>query len=165
MASSEVSSVLYLRDAAGSHAETRTGAYICYGDAAIFHEWEFRTRPSIAGKTGDQDIAAMSKVCGGLRGDAFFAAQEVVFDFLCEIVHGRPCDFDTLINHMRGMVFPLIEHESKELFRQKSRPGEPLSRQNGKVCISLSRDDDVRHLTGSERFDTRRASYGTGFNQ
>ena len=37
MASSAVSSVLYLRDAAGNHAETRSGAYIYYGDAASFH--------------------------------------------------------------------------------------------------------------------------------
>ena len=28
-------------------------------------------------KTGDQYIEAMSKVCDGLRGDAFVAAQEV----------------------------------------------------------------------------------------
>ena len=44
MASSAVSSVLCLRDAAGNYAETRTGACIYYGDAARFHEWEFRTR-------------------------------------------------------------------------------------------------------------------------
>ena len=38
---------------------------------------------------------------------------------------------DTLINHMRGIAFPLTEHESKDLFRQHCRPGGPLSRQNG----------------------------------
>ena len=46
------------------------------------------------------------KVCDGLRGDAFVAAQEVGFDNLCEIIDGRPCGIDSLINHMRGMVFP-----------------------------------------------------------
>ena len=86
MASCAVSSVLYLRDAAGNHAETRTSAYIYNGDAASFHEGEFRTRLRIAGKTGDQHIEAMSKVCGRLRGDAYVAAQEVGFDNLCEIV-------------------------------------------------------------------------------
>ena len=60
----------------------------------------------------------MSKVCDGLRGEAFVAAQEVGFDNLCEIIDGRPCGIDTLIIHMRGTVFPLTEHESKELFRQ-----------------------------------------------
>ena len=38
MASSAVTSVLYLRDAAGNYAETRSGAYLYYGDAASFHE-------------------------------------------------------------------------------------------------------------------------------
>ena len=64
----------------------------------------------------------MSKVCDGLRGDAFVAAQEVGFDNLCEIVDGTPRGIDTLINHTRGMVFPFTEHESKELFRQYCRP-------------------------------------------
>ena len=106
MASSAVTSVLYLRGAAGNRAETRSGAHIYYGDAASFHEWECRTRLRIAGKTGDQHTEAMSKVCDGLRGDAFVAAQEVGFDNLCEIVDGTPRGIDTLINHMRGKVFP-----------------------------------------------------------
>ena len=121
-----------MRDAAGNHAETRTGAKIYFGDAASFHEWEFRTRLRIAGKTGDPHIEAMSTVCDGLRGDAIVAAEEVGFDNLCDIVDGRPCGIDTLIQHMRGMVFPLTENESTELFRQYCRPGGPLSRQNGK---------------------------------
>ena len=87
------------------------------GDAASFHEREFGTRLRIAGKSGDQYKEAMSAVCDGLRGDAFVAAQEVGFDNLCEIVDGRPRGIDTLINHMRGVVFPLTEQESKELFR------------------------------------------------
>ena len=77
-------------------------SHIYNGEATSFHEWEFRTRLRIAGKTGDQYIEAMSKVCDGLRGDAFVAAQEVGFDNLCETIDGRPCGIDTLINHMRG---------------------------------------------------------------
>ena len=83
MAFSAVSSVFYLRDAAGNHVETRTGAYIYYGDAASSHKWEFRTRLRIAGKTGDQYISAMSKVRDGLRGDGF--AQAVGFENLCVV--------------------------------------------------------------------------------
>ena len=49
----------------------------------------------------------MSKVCNGLRADAFVAAQEVGFDNLCEIVDAIPRGIDTLIQHMRGMVFSL----------------------------------------------------------
>ena len=85
----------------------------------------------IAGKSGDQYIEAVSKVCDGLRGDAFVVAQEVSFDNLCELVDGRPRGIDTLLQHVRGMVFPLTEHESKELFRQYCRPGGSFSRQNG----------------------------------
>ena len=87
----------YVHDEAGNHAETSTGAYIYHGDAASFHEWEFRIRPRIAGKSGDQHIEAMSN---GLRGDASVAAQEDGFDNLREIIDGRPCDNDTLINTM-----------------------------------------------------------------
>ena len=66
---------------------------------------EFRTRLRIAGKTGHQDIEAMPKDCDGVRGDAFVTAQQVGFDNLCEIVRARPRGIDTLIQHMRGMVF------------------------------------------------------------
>ena len=131
MAPSAVSSVLYHSDIAGNHAETCTGAYVYHGDAAIFHEWEFLTRLRFTGRTCDQFTEAMSKVCDGLRGDAFAAAQEVGLDNLCEIVDGTPHGIDTLIRHMREMVFPLTEHESKELFRQYCRTGGPLSRQKG----------------------------------
>ena len=78
---------------------------IYYGDAASFHEWEFRTRLLMAGTTGDQYLEAVSKVCDGLGGDAFAAAQKVGFDNLSEIVDGRPRGIDTLTSHMRGMVF------------------------------------------------------------
>ena len=90
-----------------NHAETRRGAYIDYGDAVSFHEWEFRSHLRIAGKSGDQYIEAMSKVCDGLRGDAFVAAQEVGSDILCEVIDGRPCGIDTLINHVREMSVSL----------------------------------------------------------
>ena len=75
---------------------------------------------------------------------ACVAAQEVGFDNLREIVDGRPCGIDMLIRHMRGMVFFLTEHESKELFRHYFRPGGSLSRQNGESMQQhVSRHDDV----------------------
>ena len=81
---------------------------------------------------------AVSKVCDGLRSDALIAAQEVGLDNLCEIVDGKPHGINTLIRHLREMVFWLTEHESKELFRQYCRTGGPLSRQKGesmKQCV------------------------------
>ena len=50
MASSAVSYVLFVHNEVGTQAETSIGAYIYYGDAASFHELEFRTRLRIAGK-------------------------------------------------------------------------------------------------------------------
>ena len=72
--------------------------------------------------------------------------------------------YDTLINHMRGMVFPLTEHESIELFRQYCRPGRPLSRQSGegmKQYVSrrrrcwtlLTQIDPAIHLREGHRSD------------
>ena len=63
----------------------------------------------------------MSKVCDGLRGDALVAAQEVGLDSLCNIVDGTPRGIETLIQHVRGMVFPQTEHVSTEFFRQYCR--------------------------------------------
>ena len=99
--------MLYLRGAVGKHAETHSGAYIYYGDAARFHEWEFRTRLRSAGKTVDQNVEAVSKVVDELRCDAFVAAQEVGFDNLCEIVDGRPRGIDTLIQKYAWNGFSL----------------------------------------------------------
>ena len=101
-----------------NHAETCIGEYIYYGDAAIIHAWEFRTRLYIAGKNGDHCIEAMSKVCDGLRGDAFIAAQEAGFDNLREIIDGRLCGIEALISHMREAIFPSTEYEPERLFCQ-----------------------------------------------
>ena len=95
MATSAISSTFYSRDVAENHAETSTGADISYGDAASFHDWEFCTRSYIAGKSGDQLVEAMSKVCGRLRGDALVVAQEAGFDNLCESIDGRPTWYRT----------------------------------------------------------------------
>ena len=102
----------------------------------------------------------MSKVCDEPRGDAFVAAQEVGFDNLCEIVDGISRGIETLIQHMRGMVFPKTEHESKELFRQYCRPGRKR-REHEAVCPAattlldtpLVQMDPVIHLSEGHRSD------------
>ena len=73
-------------------------------------------------------------------------------------------DFDTLIQLVRGMVFHLTEHESKELFRQYCRPGGQLSRQHGESmkqyvsrprrCLTfLVQMDPEIHLSEGHRSD------------
>ena len=145
MAPSGVSSVLNLRDALGNHAETRSGAYNFYGDAASFHKWVFRTRLRIAGKTGDQYSEATSKVCDGQRGDAFVAAQEVGSHNLCEIVDGTPRGTDTLINHMRGMVFPCPDNTENVMNQYVSR--------RRRCWTLLVQMDPVTHLGEGHRSD------------
>ena len=71
------------------------------------------TRLYIAGKSGDQYVEAMSKVCGRLGGDASVVAQEAGFHNLCEIIDGRPRGIEALISQMRETVFPSTEYESK----------------------------------------------------
>ena len=80
--SSSVSSVLYAGGGGQRFEETKNGAFIYYGDAALFHEWEFRTRLKVRSKTRDHYAEAMSKVVDGLRGDAFVVAQGVTLEKL-----------------------------------------------------------------------------------
>jgi hypothetical protein len=120
--SSAVASVLYSRG--GSHpAEiTKNGSYVFSGDAASYHEWEFRTRLRIKA-AGDEPrfyAEAMSKVVDGLRGEAFVVAKEIGLDKIWEpgneelsIKSGE----DTLIETIKRSVFPQTTYEAKELFR------------------------------------------------
>ena len=85
---------------------------------------------------------------------------------LASIICAKLLTEDTLINNMRGMVFPLSEHESKELFRHYCLPGRLVSRQNGEFmkqywyvsrrrrCWTLLvQIDPVIHLSEGHRSD------------
>ena len=153
MDSSPVSSVLYLRNADGNHAETRSGAYIHYGDAASFHKWEFRTRLRIAGKLAINTPKRCPKS----------VTDHVVMHLLqhkklASITCAKLSMEDRM---MRGMVYPLTEHE---LFRQYCRPGGHLSRQDGEImkqyvsrrrrCWTLLvQVDPVTHVSDGHRSD------------
>ena len=111
MFSSALPSVLYQRDAAGmlKLAWDRTSTLVMHrvstnGDAV--HDFE------------EHCIGTISTVCDGQRSDAFVTTQTVGVDALYEIVDGT---LDTLIRHLREMVFQLPEHASKELFRHYCR--------------------------------------------
>ncbi len=72
MASSAVSSVIF--HPATRVEETRQGNTIYRGDASSFHEWEFRAKLKVAGKTDHALTEAVSKIVDGLRDDAFTVA-------------------------------------------------------------------------------------------
>jgi hypothetical protein len=126
MASAAVSSVLFYREEAKTHEETKKGNFVYWGEAVNYHEWEFRTKLKTVGKSAAFLAEAISKVVDGLRGDAFVVAQEVGLNDLFDVG-----GIDELIRKMREMVFPLTTHEAKELFRQYCKPSGALSRQTG----------------------------------
>jgi hypothetical protein len=145
--SSAVSSVLFSRGG-DRHEVTKSGSYIYHGDAAQYHEWEFRTRLKVraAGIDDERYAEAMSKVIDGLRGDAFIIAKEVGLDNLWYTGYyeaGTDADgndypegtgkagVDVLIGAIRVSVFPLTTYEAKELFSQYCKKSGSLSRQNG----------------------------------
>ena len=80
--SSAVSSLLYHRGGQPDHQETKSGSYIYRGDAASFHEWQFRTCMKVAGADNDNYARVMSQVVEGLRGDAFIVAKTIGFALL-----------------------------------------------------------------------------------
>ena len=86
----------------------------------------------------------MSKVCDGQRGDAFVAAQEVGFDNLCESVHGRPRGKETLIQHMRKMVFLFwLNTSPKNSSASIVALKDPCPDNVENEWNNMSRDDDV----------------------
>ena len=101
--------------------ETKSGSYIYYGDAASFHEWEFRTRLRVKGKKEEYYAEAMSKVVDGLRGDAFVIAQQVGLENLWQSgsppededgkdngpTSASPAGVDLLVDAMKKAVFAL----------------------------------------------------------
>ena len=145
MAPTAVSSVLYvmLLDI------IETPGVYC-GDAASFHDWEFRTRLRFAGKL----VINTPKRCPKSVMDCVVTNparhKKLASINLCEIVDGRPRGIDTLTRHGRGMVFPLTENESKELFRQYGRPGGPLSRQNGETETACPATTTLLDTAGSD---------------
>ena len=133
--------------------ETKQGSIIFSGEAASFHDWEFRTRMKMMGCTDPSKYAEnMSKIMDGLRGEAFTLAMEIGTKKLCEqgeeawdeqlydaddneteLIHHPAVEsgLDLLIAAVRKSVFPQTTHEAKELFRQYMKPGGYLSRQRG----------------------------------
>ena len=157
--SSAVSSVLYHRGDAHSTQETKNGSYIYNGDASNFHEWEFRTRLRVAGKTDHFYTEAVSKVVEGLRGDAFIVAQEVGLDILFEApstesVRLQPAeeeeeadidvftisaDNQPVITIKKGGLDPLIKKMKESVFPLTTHEAKELFRQYCKPSGTLSR--------------------------
>ncbi len=88
--SSAVASVLFTRGNDAHVQITKSGSYIYDGKASDYHEWEFRTRLRMKAAGNDERFyaEAMSKVVGGLRGEAFIIAKETGLENLWETGEG-----------------------------------------------------------------------------
>ena len=104
MASSAVSSVLYLRDAAGNHAD-RVQAHTSTmeaqqvsmnGNSAL----DYALKVNLVIKTLKRCLKTVMDCVATLL-------SRHKIDNLCEIIDGRPCGIDTVISRMRGMFFSL----------------------------------------------------------
>ena len=107
--------------------EMTKGGYLVYsGDAFHFHEWEFRTMTKYEATKAEDRWEIGARVVEGLRGDAYVVAEDLGTTAL-----KQADSVVTLIEAMRKAVFPLREHEAKELYRTGTSIGGPLSRQPG----------------------------------
>ena len=127
MVSSAVFSVLYLRDAAGEHTETPFG-FVC-----------LPRKISKLPRIGSDNVFALQakQETTTLQQCQKHVTDHVAMPSLQPKKLGLTTSAKlsmeslTLIRHIREMVCPLTEHESKELCRQYCRPGGPLSGQQG----------------------------------
>ncbi len=110
--SSSVASVLFSQSTHERLEQTKSGAYVYKGDASSFHEWEARTRLRVSGVTEEKYAEAVSKITEGLRGDMSLWPRR------------RQDHWSRQSNHF---------HEGKELFKQCTKPGGCLSRQQGEA--------------------------------
>ena len=133
--SSAVASVLFSRGGDG-HQVTKSGSYIYHGDAATFHEWEFRTRLRVKAASNDPDkyADAMSRVIDGLRGEAFIIAEEVGLDRLWhaggeEQAEGDDSDDTEFVAGEKG------EGKGKEIPAEAPERPPTLSRPGGDILV------------------------------
>ena len=105
---------------------TKAGFLVYSGDAYHYHEWEFRTMTKYEATKAEDRWALGAKVVESLRGDAYTVAEDMGTDAL-----KKEDSVLKLIENMKKAVFPLKEHEAKELYRVGTSVGGPLARQSG----------------------------------
>ena len=113
---------------------TKFGFLVYAGDVRNFHEWEFRAMTRWNQTKDDEKKDLALKFLDSLRGEAYIAAE----DLGTEILFNK--DNIPVIEAVRKNLFPLVEQESKELYRLGTQIGGILSRQAGESMTSyLSR--------------------------
>ena len=116
---------------AQDYEESRQGMTVFAGDAASFHEWQFRLQIKKSLCTAEELPALTAKVVDALRGEALSCAMEIGLAKLME-ANG----LDLLVQKVQERLFPQRTAEARELLKQGMRIGGPMSRVPGEPMTS-----------------------------
>ena len=116
---------------AQDYEESRQGMTVFAGDAASFHEWQFRLQIKKSLCTAEELPALTAKVVDALRGEALSCAMEIGLAKLME-ANG----LDLLVQKVQERLFPQRTAEARELLKQGMRVGGPMSRVPGEPMTS-----------------------------
>ena len=113
------------------YEETRQGMTVFAGDAASFHEWQFRLQIKKSLCKAEELPVLTAKVVDVLRGEALSCAMEIGLAKLME-ANG----LDHLVQKVQERLFPQRTAEARELLKQGMRIGGPMSRVPGEPMTS-----------------------------
>ena len=81
-------------------SENKAGTFVYSGEAAKYHDWEFRTELLMSCTDEDSQGQTIAKIVSGLRGDAMQIARDIGLEVL-----KSEKGLQTLIQQMRNFVF------------------------------------------------------------
>ena len=116
---------------AQDYEETRQGMTVFAGDAASFHEWQFRLQIKKSLCKAEEFLALTAKVVDALRGEALSCAMAIGLAKLMEAD-----GLDLLVQKVQERLFPQRTAEARELLKQGMRVGGPMSRVPGEPMTS-----------------------------
>ena len=116
---------------AQDYEETRQGMTVFAGDAASFHEWQFRLQIKKSLCKAEELLALTAKVVDALRGEALSCAMAIGLAKLMEAD-----GLDLLVQKVQERLFPQRTAEARELLKQGMRVGGPMSRVPGEPMTS-----------------------------
>ena len=123
---------------AQDYEETRQGMTVFAGDAASFHEWQFRLQIKKSLCKAEELPALTAKVVDALRGEA----MEIGLLKLMEAD-----GLDLLVQKVQERLFPQRKAEARELLKQGMRIGG--------LMPSFERTNDELHFASSSLVDSR----------
>ena len=111
-------------DANSSVQETKSGVFVYDGNAARFHEWEFRTSMRTRSSKEEDRLRTMNSIVESLHGEAGQVAMDPGEEELM-----KPAGVKILIDAMRRHVFPQARAEEKELCKMGHKQHGAMARQ------------------------------------